>query len=77
MRGLSREITISINICLHTVQKTLNLLFPSQVSLNKSPTIIGGRVEMFGNISEMISHREGEEKKLKGEGEGGEKKKQS
>ena len=29
-------------------------------------------MEMFGNISEMISHWEGEEKILKGEGEGGE-----
>ena len=51
---------------LHTVQTSPNLLFPPQVNLNKSPALVGGRMEMFGNISEMISHWEGEEKILKG-----------
>ena len=60
---------------LHNIQKSPNLSIPSQVSLNKSPTIIGGRVEMFGNITEMIAHWEGEDKDLKEEGEGGVKRK--
>ena len=60
---------------LRNVQKSLNLSLPPQVNLNKSPTIIGGRVEMFGNITEMIAHWEGEDMKLKEEGEGGKRRK--
>ena len=45
---------------------------PNYVPMDKSPVMVGGRLEEFGGISKMIAHWEGQEEKLKNaEGGGG------
>ena len=34
-----------------------------QIPLNKTPTMVGGKLEMFGSITDMICHLEGMEEK--------------
>ena len=34
-----------------------------QIPLNKTPTVVGGKLEMFGSITDMICHWEGMEEK--------------
>ena len=52
-----------------------------QIKLNKTPTVVGGKIEKFGSITDMICHWEGMEEKERGKDvltvEGGGKKRQS
>ena len=54
-----------------SVQASPNLVLPIQVILDRSPSIIGGRMEGFGDISNMIEHWEGQEADLENEGKKG------
>jgi hypothetical protein len=49
------------------VQTSPNFVIANNVRLNKSPSVIGGRVEGFGNITDMIGHWEGQEAEMEKE----------
>ena len=44
---------------------------PNYVPMDKSPVMVGGKLEEFGEISKMIAHWEGQEEKLKNDEGGG------
>jgi hypothetical protein len=47
--------------------------FKVQINLDKTPTVVGGRIEHFGSISDMICHWEGmEERETENDGEAAE-----
>ena len=47
------------------VQKSPNFGKIPRVILDKSPSLLGGKVERFGDISGMIAHWEGQEERMK------------
>ena len=70
--GLPNQTDIRKPLRSHT---SPNLEIPTQVTLDKSPTMIGGRMERFGEIAGMIAHWEGQEGGTEKEGkEGGRRK---
>ena len=56
------------------VQRSPNFVNIPKVILDKSPSMLGGRIERFGDISRMIAHWEGQEECLKEGGQEGRRK---
>ena len=54
-----------------SVQRSPNFVNIPKVILDKSPSMVGGRIERFGDISRMIAHWEGQEECLKEGGQEG------